>query len=933
MNTYVVAHSGVKGMRWGIMNGPPYPLSRKSDGSLNRQKQDSRKRYAIGNASESFVQQLKDEAKKGMDEHTLKLINSVKDARAKKAEKAEQAKKKFDERSRENLTETIKQEMASAKAARQERREQKEREKTAAKEAQKRLAEEKARAAAEDEKEALRQYIRHNPTSIYKYADAFTDQEMNDLIQRIDLDRKIKDVRDQELYRYKKYLETGVSTLTTLATGAKQATQLYDSCAQVWNSVGEYSQNKAKAEGKDTDKKPFTPLPVINKGGDNKNGNQQFKQKDKQQDNQGGQQKENTKSVKDIGGFVDDDAAEKKAREKKDKQKNKQEKSNVDSSNTIGTVPSQTKHQDEAAKKIKATPLPKDKDPKSMKSSLTMSQVQTALNKSSIKEVNNFWEVFNKVKDEKINDKKWNAKDEINFAVVMDVLEDNYLYDKKNDEWVLRHSGLSDEELEEYLEHHGILGMKWGVRRFQNEDGSLTPAGRERYHRMIAENVVKDQMRQNKAAGSKSGGLGYKLANRNRNKVLKEVQKEFYETPEGERLKRANAKLAKISKRTANRDASLEDQSLLGKGVNRLGQTVDKGRAVKALAEQNEAQKAGAKVYEEIREKYADEILDATIKDLKIWEIDDGREFLDKYLKGNADATFGPRDKKQERLEAKEVKEARKAARLEEQQKTFKELYGDDYDQGPDVDETRRPYGAISNDDANKVIELSKSDVSGINLSEVTTDWINEAMGNLWSGYDSKASEKPEYIEKVKDGDNTRYFYDKEELNSYLEKDGYQKNKYDAYVKTVKSPNKNISEADIDADRDSYFKEPLSNEDYKALLKDIEKNYNTIQKNLGKAMVDKLAENDEYKTWASYDGKRSAEEQKEIFLKNLGTQIFTDDEGKHLPGYSYIRVMGDGYGEFAIDCGGEYGDHWLTTEVDWTKGWKKPKVTHVSIEG
>lgn len=31
------------------------------------------------------------------------------------------------------------------------------------------------------------------------------------------------------------------------------------------------------------------------------------------------------------------------------------------------------------------------------------------------------------------------------------------------------------------IQHHGIKGQKWGVRRFQNEDGTLTPAGRSRY--------------------------------------------------------------------------------------------------------------------------------------------------------------------------------------------------------------------------------------------------------------------------------------------------------------------------------------------------------------------------------------------------------------------------------------------------------------------
>lgn len=34
----------------------------------------------------------------------------------------------------------------------------------------------------------------------------------------------------------------------------------------------------------------------------------------------------------------------------------------------------------------------------------------------------------------------------------------------------------------ETIEHHGIKGQKWGVRRYQNADGTLTEAGRKRYN-------------------------------------------------------------------------------------------------------------------------------------------------------------------------------------------------------------------------------------------------------------------------------------------------------------------------------------------------------------------------------------------------------------------------------------------------------------------
>lgn len=37
------------------------------------------------------------------------------------------------------------------------------------------------------------------------------------------------------------------------------------------------------------------------------------------------------------------------------------------------------------------------------------------------------------------------------------------------------------------LMHHGVHGMRWGVRRYQNKDGSLTAAGRKRINQLDSE--------------------------------------------------------------------------------------------------------------------------------------------------------------------------------------------------------------------------------------------------------------------------------------------------------------------------------------------------------------------------------------------------------------------------------------------------------------
>lgn len=57
---------------------------------------------------------------------------------------------------------------------------------------------------------------------------------------------------------------------------------------------------------------------------------------------------------------------------------------------------------------------------------------------------------------------------------------------------------------EQELQHWGIKGMKWGIRRFQNRDGTLTSAGKKRYGDGDSDDKAEDGSSKG-AGGSKSG--------------------------------------------------------------------------------------------------------------------------------------------------------------------------------------------------------------------------------------------------------------------------------------------------------------------------------------------------------------------------------------------------------------------------------------------
>lgn len=55
----------------------------------------------------------------------------------------------------------------------------------------------------------------------------------------------------------------------------------------------------------------------------------------------------------------------------------------------------------------------------------------------------------------------------------------------------------------DYLYHHGIKGMQWGVRRYQNPDGSLTAAGKKRVSQRRPDDIVIKKGTQLNNVGSK----------------------------------------------------------------------------------------------------------------------------------------------------------------------------------------------------------------------------------------------------------------------------------------------------------------------------------------------------------------------------------------------------------------------------------------------
>jgi len=91
-----------------------------------------------------------------------------------------------------------------------------------------------------------------------------------------------------------------------------------------------------------------------------------------------------------------------------------------------------------------------------------------------------------------------------------------------------------------YLEHHGVKGQRWGVRRYQNKDGSLTAAGKR--HIQNAVNATADMVKRHIPSPEKRAAAAKARQARKEQKAAEKRQRELdsYKTDPRKRLKNMN---------------------------------------------------------------------------------------------------------------------------------------------------------------------------------------------------------------------------------------------------------------------------------------------------------------------------------------------------------------------------------------------------------
>lgn len=112
------------------------------------------------------------------------------------------------------------------------------------------------------------------------------------------------------------------------------------------------------------------------------------------------------------------------------------------------------------------------------------------------------------------------------------------------------------------LYHHGIKGQRWGVRRFQKKDGSLTPAGKKRYYDTPELNKQKSEMETAKSVYKKSKSTYNAASNKYQNVPTSRNQQAMDKARSQFMFDRAAYRRSKLKYDTNKEVARIEDKGI-----------------------------------------------------------------------------------------------------------------------------------------------------------------------------------------------------------------------------------------------------------------------------------------------------------------------------------------------------------------------------------
>ena len=182
------------------------------------------------------------------------------------------------------------------------------------------------------------------------------------------------------------------------------------------------------------------------------------------------------------------------------------------------------------------------------------------------------------------------------------------------------------------LYHFGIKGMKWGVRRYQNEDGSLTPAGKRHYGNMSDDKLQKNLYKQvKKARANQSDWSNQWNVNNTIGKNSKAVEdryrKDVKKFQSSDEYKKAMRKIAELDKKAGRGEISRDQYDKQYINIRKSMYSPDLDTSVRYTDN-------GRKYSEAYLKKYGNDLNVAYLKDLG-YDDATAKAFAARVLKAN----------------------------------------------------------------------------------------------------------------------------------------------------------------------------------------------------------------------------------------------------------------------------------------------------------